>query len=39
MIQKKIEKNKKEKKNNLDENDNTEYVQMRQNQESLFLKL
>lgn len=39
MIQKKIEKNKKEKKNNLDENDNIEYVQMRQNQESLFLKL
>ena len=39
MIQKKIEKNKKEKKNNLDGNDNIEYVQMRQNQESLFLKL
>ena len=39
MIQKKIEKNKKEKKNNLDENDNIEYVQMRQNQESLLLKL
>lgn len=39
MIQKKIEKNKKEKKNNLDENDNIEYIQMRQNQESLFLKL
>ena len=39
MIQKKIEKNKKEKKNNLDENDNIEYVQIRQNQESLFLKL
>ena len=39
MIQKKIEKNKKEIKNNLDENDSIEYVQMRQNQEALFLKL